>query len=48
MYPKGTYINDSSYYIGVMPNGEKRYYANEHDYFEDLEEYYLNDKSRGE
>lgn len=37
MTPKGQYIENSSYYIGIMPNGEKRFYANEHDYFEDLE-----------
>ena len=38
MTPKGQYIENSSYYIGIMPNGEKRFYANEHDYFEDFEE----------
>ena len=37
MTPKGQYIENSSYYIGIMPNGEKRFYVNEHDYFEDLE-----------
>ena len=45
MYPKGTYINDSSYYIGVMPNGEKRYYVNEEDYLEDLNYYYEKNKT---
>ena len=40
MIPKGKYLDDSSYYIGVMPDGEKRFYCSENDYFEDLEEYY--------
>lgn len=37
MDPKGQYIPNSSYYIGIMPNGEKRYYVCDDDYFEDLE-----------
>lgn len=55
MIPKGKYLENSSYYIGVMPDGEKRLYVNESDFFEDLDYYYekhsnqvLNDKSRGE
>ena len=39
MDPKGKYLNDSSYFIGIMPNGEKRFYCCERDYKEDLEEY---------
>ncbi len=36
MTPKGQYIENSSYYIGIMPNGEKRFYVSEGDYYEDL------------
>lgn len=49
MMPKGWYLNDSSYYIGIMPDekqpkgekseGIKRYYCCEKDYFEDLVDY---------
>ena len=37
--PKGQYLNDSNYFIGIMPNGEKRFYACEGDYRDDLKEY---------
>ena len=38
MTPKGQYLENSSYYLGIMPNGEKRFYASEGDYIEDFEE----------
>jgi hypothetical protein len=35
--PKGHYLNDSNYYVGVLPDGRVKFYCQESDY---LEEYY--------
>lgn len=35
--PKGHYLNDSSYYVGVLPDGTVKFYCSEQDY---LDEYY--------
>ena len=36
--PKGRYLNDSNYFVGIMPNGEVRYYCSEGDYLEEYQE----------
>ena len=32
--PKGKYLDDSNYFVGVMPNGELRFFCEERDYLE--------------
>ena len=32
--PKGHYLNDSSYFVGVMPDGEVRFFCTERDYLD--------------
>ena len=44
MMPKGQYINDSSYYVGMVPdeehpNGKKTFFCCEGDYKDALEAY---------
>lgn len=34
---KGQYINDSNYFIGILPDGTKKFYCQESDW---KEEYY--------
>lgn len=47
MTPKGQYIENSSYYIGIiMPSREKRFYACEGDYLEDYEYELEKEKNR--
>lgn len=41
--PKGHYLPDSNYFVGVLPNGEVKFYCQEGDF---LEEYYEMIKER--
>ena len=34
---KGHYLNDSNYYVGILPDGSKYFCSNEHDYIEEYE-----------
>ena len=36
--PKGHYLNDSNYYVGVLPDGSVKFYCQEGDYLEEYNE----------
>lgn len=36
---KGRYLDDSNYFVGILPNGKKKFYAIEEDYKEEYKEY---------
>lgn len=36
---KGRYLDDSNYFVGILPNGKKKFYATEEDYKEEYKEY---------
>lgn len=38
MMPKGQYLNNSNYYIGVLPDGRVKFYCQESDYMEEFSE----------